>query len=350
MSAFKTLYPFILALLLFALLDLSLTFTPLHEMIEARVENHLAHKFQALETEKSVDILAFGTSRTLHGFKTDVFEQASPVRLNAYNMGVVSGDYYVFQLMLEQYIKHHTKPKLVILEASDFIFNNDRMSDSNLLYLRTLLSYRPELYKTLLQSDQLSSDNKVELLLSSVSAVYRYRSLISPTILTHGMIDGQKKRNRLEEGWIAFADNVDENWRNKADEFASNRIRKIFSASSAIHQGRLIGFLNYCATQNIPVVMVAWPYHEAYREAFQKMPMSQTYQRQLAQVIKRYRLPFFQLVVSQTPTSFGDVDHLSESGAILTTADLAQKISSDPPLNFILTHQPQPESVLTRAD
>ena len=324
-------FPFILALVLFLVTDCAINYTRVGNFLDDKVDNILQRKLGNITKDNPahIDILALGTSRTNNGFDTPDVERLASVPVNVYNMGLPGCNYYLMQLVLEGQIKKYGKPKLILLEVTDFLLNNQFISDNNILYFRTLLANQPEMKDVIFKSPYLSDEDKKEIVFSSISGLYRYRSILAPDHLIKLVLKGKTQSNHFYEGWRPRKVSKDMANPSSIIQSAKARDREILGEFSKVDGSRLEHLLAYCAGQHIPVVMFEYPSHPSYQQIFDAKPVSRDYYHAIEQITARYHIPFVDLK-SDLPADitglFADTGHLSQAGAQYFAGKLDEKL------------------------
>ncbi|MGE0201229.1 MAG: DUF1574 family protein [Candidatus Melainabacteria bacterium] len=323
--------PFMIAIGLFLLTDVMISFTPVGQYLDDKVDNNLSRKLDNIRSDhpRQIDILALGTSRVNNGFKTETFEKSVPSGLNTYNMGLPGGSYYLIKLVLERHVHQYGKPKMVLLEVTDFLLNNDFVSTNNILYYRSILANQPELASEIFNSPYLSMNDKQEIVLASLSGLYRYRSILAPDILAKMVLKGKSKDNRYFQGWNPKKISKDMKSDRNVLMNAKARERRILSNYKQVDTERLENFLSYCQQENIPVVLFEYPSHPSYQGIFDRNAISRPYYEAVQKVVSEYHVPFVDLkkeLPHNVEGLFADSGHLSPAGAELMSGILAHRV------------------------
>ena len=329
-TKFKLFRPFLIALALFLLVEVLLSLPLVESKLQAKVENWLQWKLEDIveDNPQHEDVLAFGSSRTLHGFNAQRFETLSQKQLNAYNYGISFGDYYLFQLMLERHVKHYGKPDTVLLEISDFLLKEGSMPADNIVYFQTLLKDDPALFPKVMEAPVLSQSNKWEITFASLSSIYRYRDLLSPQKVIQTFWSTPNTR-ALQQGWKPHKNSNKSHTQKELQEHATQRVYRILGDYKKLDTQKLLGFIQYCQQNNIQVVLVAWPNHQSYQRQFAQYPIIKTFQQAVQNIQHDQNIRFIDLgnlPGTDKAENFADSDHLAEEGAIYYTEVLARAL------------------------
>jgi len=326
----------LLALALLAALDQFIAWGPVNAGLNEQLRNYLSHKLDGLKKQNAhpLDVLMIGTSRSLYGFSPPVFTQTAPQFRQVFNMGLVAGDYYLFKLFLQDYIATYGKPRLILLEACDLILNTDRTSDTNNIYYRTLLLQNPHAFQQIIQSPMLSVKEKEEILLGSVSGLYRYRTLLAPANLKNLIFHpAMTRQNNLSmaalNGWTPRTITLADETPNDQAELIQKRVDAVYGQYQHINLTRLVDLLAFCRAQHIPVVLMEWPVHPAFQQKMDAIPVAKRAQQSIEALQKQFHLRMITLPAPPLPEAnryFSDADHLSEEGALVYTRRLAETL------------------------
>lgn len=356
LKPFKPFLPFIIAIGLFVILDCLILYTPVRDLLDTQLDNCLERKLIQVKADRpqQLDLLFLGSSRTNNGFVTEIFEKSWPTQaINAYNMGLPAGDYFLFKLALNNHIQQYGKPKLILLEVTDFFFNPDFISNNNILYIRVLMAQNPAMVSAIFKSPELSLELKKEIFFASVSGLYRYRSLFTPNKFKKMLLNRESfKARKFFQGWnpkeikkvMASDHTVREN--------ALARKRTLLDNFTRFDSSKLVSFLTYCQNENIPVVLVDWPSHPYYADLFEQHPISSTYHQEIAHIAKQFDIPFLNLSAQITPNIAGlyaDAGHLSPAGAKQYTQLLTQKLVELDKTHAFFKPKAQPLALLKSA-
>ncbi len=332
--------PFIIAIGLFLVVDLAITFTPIDDKLSSAVENNLANKLVDIlgDDPKNIDVLAVGTSRTNYGISSNDLEDAlnngnlkSNDEINVYNMGLPGGSYYMLLMVLKNHIKEFGKPKVVVLETTEFLYNRDFKSDNNILYYRTLINGSKYMDKEIMGSASLTTDTKQEIMYSRLSGLYRYRSILSPQRLAKIILKNKTKMETFEEGWRPRGIGKEMSSETKILTAAKARKRRLIDGFDSIDLANLEEFLDYCDEQGIEVVMFELPSHPSYQTIFESSEIGKAYYREVHPYLEKRGVPLvdmrFELPKENVDPLFSDTGHLSIEGAHFFSERLGQTLA-----------------------
>ncbi len=325
--------PFLIALCIVLLAEGVIALPAVSGWMDAQVKNVLKRK-QALvaqDNPRQMDVLALGSSRTHNGFAANAFEASAEKPINAFNMGLPTGDYYIYSLVLKDFVRQYGKPRLVMLDASEFLFNRNLKSGYNTLYLSTLIQQNPELAQSIWQSPFLDAEDKKEIVLSGLSGLYRYRVLLRPKTLAKMALKGLPVKSPLYDGWEPLPDKISiMSSEQRAIEAAENTARKFYQDYPAIDTQPFEALVTYCRESGIPVVMVRWPLHPTFVRTFETYPIQRDYDALLKRIATQYDVALVDLntqaQLASDGQNFRDPSHLSESGAKTFSAILARQV------------------------
>lgn len=350
-SHLKLLSPFLVALILFLTVDNLIRYSS----IGAYLEKEMTHALQFKESQMKdnhpyhMDILFLGTSRTLHGFATTAFEKDSPIPLNAFNMGFTRSNVLFSKLMLQHEVQTYAKPKLVLLEISEFNFDPDAFSERSNLYIAHQLALQPNFIWLFLSDPEYTFQTKQESLLSWASSIYRYRSLLSPKSIRKTLEEGSKNApqktgdedNNIFKGWFplkqpSFMES------NTVIKATANYKKNLFWGSKpTFNPIYLASLLAYCKKENIPITLIKWPLHPIYYQVLNTDPNHLQFEKTLSNLMTRYHTPLIDMNQFEPANSrwFADVDHLNEQGSLHYTDLLCKAIFKDEKIASLLKHK-----------
>jgi hypothetical protein len=385
-------YPLLFGVLLFILLNglltVGVTLSPLNKKFNFSYGNYLPTKIALLKTRspQALDVLFLGTSQTNNGFIPSVFETkfqktAAGSKLNAFNLGLPNNRYDIMQGYLQAHVQRYGKPRLVLVELGPSIQEKDAyFYYLSALYYRTLLENEPKLAGQWLSNPLLADNVKQELLFSAASVLHQYRFTFSPvnilskvggkleekvtsklvaklhgeTVVANGEVP-QAKGDPLTTPSAAVPANApadtfpitpemtEKGWypnhpgphmgSPEGIRLSVNEARKYYiDKQKAVHFDKLKALLTYCRKEHIPVVLVSWPMHPAFRRVFQQSPLYETYAHGLTALLAETPTPFINLndfVPPQSETEaglFADPRHLAPRGAAYFSGQLAQML------------------------
>jgi hypothetical protein len=375
--------PIILGTLLFILLNVGLSTIfilkpAIHERLDLLYGNFLPVKLQQLKAQanRPIDVLFLGTSQTNNGFATQAFEEASPVKLSSFNMGLPSNRYDVMLTYLQAHIRHYGKPKLLLLEMNPtFLDKETSLYYLPALFYRTLLDHDPQSLDLVMTNPHMPENVRHELLLS-VSSLHEYRATFSPLHLISKVADKISDiTHRYTKTALAQEDANTDNLANKPAETllgakkaslpgsfpvslpmkekgwnpldikpsmlsktglvqASREADQYFlSQMPPVYFGKIQAILDYCHQQNIPVMLVRWPDHPGFRALFAKTGQQAPFEQGLQHLLQAEQVSYFDLnqnLPSQLESTFSDPRHLTPAAAVSFSKLLAQKIFNQP--------------------
>lgn len=388
-SRLKPFRPILLGVLLFLVANGGITLMAgkspeLHEKLGAKVDNLLPRKLEQLEAvcQEPIDVLALGTSQTHNGFATGAFEEAVPVPVNSFNMGLPGTRYDVMQSYLDYHIRRCGKPQIILLEITDALVEDETTYFYlPALHYKTLIQQQPDLAKALLKNPLTPLTVKKEVLLSFSSVFYQYRPLFTPNSLmkkvaktgnhvaskllepvmasspdesvaeTDAFRPPQTPEEAMEllppswiqKGWVPKYPFPQMKTQQGIAENAQNAYDYYLKPLNTVDFRKLEAFLAYTQTQDIPVVLVRWPNHPAYLEHFKTSPVYDAYHQELDRVLRHYPVGYLQLD-NEPPASntamYADTRHLSPKGAVHFSAIIAWHLMADPKLGRIFSVNP----------
>lgn len=369
----------VLAFLSFNLIfTLGVTLSPLNQKFNFSYGNFLPTKLALLRQHQpeKLDVLFLGTSQTNNGFITRVFEQTAQdltrTSINSFNLGLPNNRYDVMLGTLQMHIHRYGKPRLVLVELSPSIQErNSMLYYLPALYHRSLIENDPSLLGNTFSNPLIADNVKKEMLFSSASSLYQYRHTFSPVNLL-SKISGKLKStlpipapsaNAAMQENLAAIDfegvanaqqqptrTIDPTWTEKGwypkeqsphmttpegVALSVTEARKYYiDGQPEVNFDKLRHLLAWCHQQNIPVVLVSWPNHPAYLQAFQKSALSQPYTEGVQALLQDYPVPHIDFNQELATGSlqnrndlFADPRHLTPEGARYFSQRLAQKLS-----------------------
>jgi hypothetical protein len=304
---------------------------------ESIMFNEVAHKNNLLKqssqfTERSPDVLVFGTSRTRHGFSPDYFQAASDAPVKSFNMGASAAPPILHRLWLDHHIRHHGKPKMVLLELM-FKVDDHALQDQQYTYfMRALASDNPlHFVKTLLQAP-ISRDEKQSIFLVTYSNLYRFRNYFkfNKLIKALGEQPSVKYKNwQNPTGWVPERFPFDTEKAEKQNQEFQQRVLT-YSEPASLADTRY--FLEYAKSQDIPVVLFQWPVTQEYNTLYRQGKAYQKFLATLRDIQQEYGVQFIDLneryASKMDHRCFTDSHHLNEQGSIWMTQALAHELCS----------------------
>ncbi len=324
--------PILIALVLLALLEIGIAVTPLDDWLSGLIGRDLQVKNHELfhsNAYANTNTLFVGTSRTLYGFATPAFNQSQP-SFKAYNLGLAGSDLNIHRLLLDEFIEKYGKPKLLLIELSEFQLGRGGLSQNSVHFLAHEVLEHPATLPELLKSPDLNWDDKSNLLLSVASRLYRYRSVLDFRSLTKQLFHPAPVEP-LNTGWIGST--KVRNYLYNASALgaaASTRFDTLMKNRHPVNHPNIVGLITACQTQHIPVVLVSWPLHPIYQNHIHQDALGQQVLEQRRALSKRYHVPFIELdqgLSLDDARYFNDMDHLNRTGAIRFTRILAQRLN-----------------------
>lgn len=354
--------PIVLGVVLFLLFNLFLTVgvsvSPLNRKFNFSYGNYLPTKLEMLRQQhpEQLDVLFLGTSQTNNGFIPSVFEKASPVPLNSFNLGLPNNRYDIMQSVLQAHIHRYGKPRMVFLELGPSIQEKDTyFYYLPALYYRTLIEQNPAMAGQWLSNPLLSWTVKKELFLSSLSSLHQYRFTFSPLnilgkvagklqpILSPGANSETPSLNTLDvdtveassgtahkvsspssgeaiqgdsanplsaispsnafvitdkmtaKGW--YPKDQSPNMRTPAGvRLSVEEARQYYiEHQTGVYFDKLEALLTYCRKENIPVTLVSWPNHPAFNRVFKASILHSRYQTGLRELLQKMPTPVINL-------------------------------------------------------
>jgi hypothetical protein len=342
----KIFRPFVIAILLILLAEVLISWTPLDNFFDNQIENSLKDKQKELAsyTDKGIDVICLGTSQTNDNLVTTEFEKLIPGNLNVYNFGLLSGDYYLFKLLLENYITRYGKPKLILLEVNEILFSKDYFSSLNSLYFITFLKQHPERLDALFITPHIPIKGKLEMLFSLLSGMYRYRSLLEYHKL-RSLLHEKKRVSKTVyfKGWSPLPVKPIMSDPKAMDQYIREKKEEILNGYEQGDSAKFHLLLTYCKQQDIPVVLIQWPNHPKYNDVIQKTTFYPYYKQVTEELSKQYGYPIIDLTQSvpeDISKFYSDPRHLSQEGAVWYTRKLSHYFS----------HSPQSESIAKQSN
>lgn len=366
--------PFLIALLLFVLFDLSLNIPAWKNQLDYMSNNPLPQKLQALKQDnpKALDVMVLGTSRVNNGFATPYFESASSLRLNTFNMGLPLANYLVLKQYLAFHIAHYGKPRIVVLEVADYLLNKRYYSYQTALYYRDLL-YPQHTLAQVMSAPNLSWAYKQEILLSAVSNIYCYRRVLSPealwTVLWSkisyklNMLLGRQpdplpalqrtqphntealpyKEGQSYDGWYPRTGKTLQHAALSYLTDAQHRAKTFQSNYTEIDAKGLQEVIDLCQQHNIEVALLIMPNRPEYSTQFQRQTVYPHYVETVEALARRNNIALLDLSKErQLPGKdiYTDSIHLNTAGAITYTRLLKQQLLNNQNVSIKLRNTP----------
>jgi hypothetical protein len=276
-----------------------------------------------------LETLALGTSRTLNGFVPASFGSKQGV----YNMGLPQASFDMALATLKTLQAQHQKPKRLLLEVVDFMFDPHYVSHG--LYYHQLMVQNPALFGDIWQSPYFTQADKEGLTVEHVSALSRYKTVLAPAMLPQllkgflGRTKLTKPSAALQAGWEPLTQTQVET------ETAPTAPVKLWVKPHYLpldtHSFTLL--LDYCQQHAIAVVLVEWPDQSQYATVAKGSPQRTAFLQAVTQASRSRHLPFISLEalpVSHKDNLFADLRHLTPTGAKHYTNLLAQQIKALP--------------------
>lgn len=323
-----------LTLLCFLLLEGFLRLPPVENHLERIMFNEIAHKNKLLFYQPKIkqyppDILAFGTSRTRFGFNPEVFDKTLQLSETSFNLGASSASPLLHRFWLEQYIYHYGKPKLVLLEVPEFVFNKHYADSETLHYLRSTAQEHPIRFIRTVITAPYPWDKKRDILLTTFWDMYRYREFLKLSKCFKTLFADPHKRYQWRyapNGWLAKNEAFNTETSQKQLKTFQEKALKSYEpdVTSARH------FLAYARSQGIPVILVQWPVSQAFYNLDQEQHVYTPYLNSIRQLQIEFHVPFVNLndtVPDAHQTRyFADAHHLNTSGASVMSDALAKAV------------------------
>jgi hypothetical protein len=322
----KRLLPILNALLAIVLIEAVLLLPPVRQRLDHMSVNPLPAKLSFLEKQAKhpPEILALGTSRTMNGFNAHAFEQATPVSVSAFNMGLPKAGYDWMLLYLREYLREYGRPKLVLLESVDVAFNKPNYSQG--LYYQNLLERDPiPVLGDILTHPSLRLEDKQDVIVSALSGLHRYRKVMNPITLAKvvsGKHEGEPNPQLSSKGWQPLE--------HSTVSFEQKKLWIDAKSYEPMDDSPLTQVLSYCRAQSIPVAIVEWPDHPVYRRLAEGDKLYKRYKQTVARVAAAYQVPYIDLNAQNDSRLFVDPRHLNPSGARHYSQMLAQSLFNQP--------------------
>ncbi len=248
------------------------------------------------------EALVFGSSRANHHYVPAVFQDS--LKLPFYNAGV-DGQFILFEGALVRCVLSRYSPKYVVLDfnADEFVYS-ERSYDM----LADLLPYYPEHYNELNSIIDLKSKyEKVKLL----SKMYPFNSVVLTIMM--GNLESNKKRKEDDRGYVPLTGRIDYNVKPSVIKEGNIDSNKINAFKDLISR---------CKNSGVKVFVVVSPYFEAVEQSSINLG---------SQIANEMNVPFWDY---SNDTSFirrkelfKDVIHLNDSGAIIFSQKVVQRIN-----------------------
>lgn len=256
--------------------------------------------------ETKADIVVFGSSRAIHHYKPDIFEDR--LNMSFYNAGRDGEESSLYHYgVLKGMMKRYT-PKIVILDLMEGELGNSLYSYDRLASLSPYYNKHPEM-RTVIELR--SKNEKVKIL----SGIYPFNSLVL-SILS-GALDKNGNKNKDTKGYLPVpASSIISKpllTRDNTKEYIldSTKIRILAS------------FINDCIQAKIKLYIVCSPYYE-------KASGSDFSIQYIKQMATKSGVPFLDFshenFYLESPKLFGDSWHLNDSGAQIFSKIVADSI------------------------
>ncbi len=330
----KAFFPLIFGLVAMLLVEIIIALPVVQKRLDYLVINPLPTKLEQVKTfatdAKATGkpmVLAMGSSRTYDGFAPKAFEQAvqdvTTEEVTAYNMGLPEAGYDVMLLYLKYHVAQYGKPKMLMLETTDFLF--DRRLTRSIYYYPSLFAKQPALAWDALSYPVFDMDERQNLALASVSGLFRYRKALSPYMLPKVLLGkvgtGENENPVSKDGWehllhSDMLDTPDSLWISNTKTFLPVDTREL----------ELI--LDYCKEQGIQVVLVDWPDMSPYRKLALDSDLYAGYEEAIDSVAQKYHVRhvnFNDEPGASDKINFTDIRHLNPEHAEYFTRLLGEE-------------------------
>jgi hypothetical protein len=276
--------------------------------------------------QKALDTLALGTSRTLNGFVPNSFGATQGV----YNMGLPQASFDMALATLKTLEAHQQKPKRILLEVVDFMFDPHYVSHG--LYYHQLMAQNPTLLGDIWQSPYFTQADKEGLTVEHLSALSRYKTVLAPAMLPQLLksLLGKTKPAplvTLQAGWEPL---VHTQLQQATPPTAPIKLW-VKPHYLPLDTQSFTLLLDYCQQHAIAVVLVEWPDQSGYATVAKGSPQRHAFLQAVWQAATSRHLPFISLdglPVRTKDTLFADLRHLTPAGAKLYTGLLAQQLAT----------------------
>lgn len=323
----KAITPFFIALLLLLSIECLIAFTSFQQKLDMMVMNPLPVKLAQMESLGSdpVDILALGSSRMMNDLNVKAFAKALPAPRQIYNGGIPKAGYDWMLIHLKSYIRHYGKPKLLLLETSDFMFNPGFATDS--IYYHNLAMQDPKALLDVLRFPVFKMTDREEILFSHISGIHRYREVFQPVTIMK-IIMSKFRRSNPSTPKIKDAEMDDLGWQPLVESELGMNPTKLWIKGNDSRE--FLAILAYCRQINLRVVLVQWPDLQSYHTLSQRSPLSRAYRKAIHEASTRLAVPLIDLGTlpdAHAPGNFADFRHLNPTGATRFSKLLAQRVS-----------------------
>ena len=315
------------------LLEGLLRVPPIAGHFEQIAFNEVALKNRALAEDQrrgkpTPALLAFGTSRTGVALIPATVDAELRWPDRSFNLGVSSGPILVHRFWLEQYIRRHGVPRLVLLEVPVFSLNRNFHDDTD-QYYRSVAEDHPLAFVTGMLAAPVPPAMKREILLSTAFNVYRYRAYLGPLTLQKAWTAPRSPYNdrTYEEGWFKGAPSLTPEQRRQ--QLKDYREKVLADYDVNLDEAR--AFLAYARDQGVPVALVQWPVSRTLQGLYEDLRIYPPYVQAIGRLQDEYRVPFINLHdlfpdMRDREDLFLDIHHLNPRGAEAMSRALAQSL------------------------
>ena len=299
--------------------------------------NEVALKNRALDEDQRRGkpppaLLAFGTSRTGVAFVPATVATELRLAYRGFNLGISSGPILVHRFWLEQYLRRHGVPRLVLLEVPVFSLSRNFHDDTD-QYYRSVAEDQPLVFTTGVLSAPVPLEMKSEILLSTVFNFYRYRAYLGPLTLQKAWTAPRSPHNdrTYEDGWFKGAPLLTAEQRQRQ----LSEYRGKVLADYDVNLSEIRAFLAYAREQGIPVALVQWPVSRTLQDLYDELRIYPRYVQAIGRLQDDYRVPFINLHDLFPDTRdrtelFLDIHHLNPRGAEAMSKALARSLQEMP--------------------
>jgi hypothetical protein len=254
----------------------------------------------------TADVLVFGSSRAIHHYKPDAFEDQ--LKLSFYNAGRDGEESSLFHYaVLKGVLKRYT-PKIIILdlmngELGKTLYSYDRLASIS-PYYKTHPEMRPII-------EMRSNNEKIKM----ISGIYPFNSLLMSII--SGNLDKEGKKNKDVKGYLPVP----------STSIITKPIQPVVMSDTyeldSIKLNVLRSFIKDCTDAHIRLYIVCSPYYERHIGT----DLSITTIKKMAAA---FQVNFFDFSTDnfflQHPELFGDPWHLNDNGADIFSKMMVDKI------------------------
>jgi len=250
------------------------------------------------------EMLAFGSSRANHHYVPNVFQDS--LKLSFYNAGI-DGQFILFEDALIKCVISRYSPRYIVLDfnADEFVYTEssyDRLAD----LLPYYASHKKELESTI---ELKGKYEKLKLL----SKMYPFNSII--LTIAVGNLEFNKKRKEDIQGYVPLTGKIDYD------------VKPLPLVKEKIDSNKINAFKDViirCKNAGIKLFVVVSPYFE--NTDLHSLQMG-------AQISQEMNVPFWDYSSDKTflgnKELFKDVKHLNDSGAVIFSQKLVQRINEN---------------------